>query len=107
MYNVEKSHTVEHGFDAYNFGMYIEQTFDGIKRFTIDLIRSITSYAILYHSVSKDMIVDFLYEMFNDSGLEWGEIAQFAKNDILTVSGIAQKQKWLEKHEKEFEEFYV
>lgn len=87
------------GFDDNAFLTYLQSNFNGCdNRFTFDLLLNILEYAHKWYHVSKDQLIWFLLDILPDE-LEFGEIAQFANDEILTQNGINEKRAFLQNKE--------
>ncbi len=83
------------GFNDSAFMEYLKNTFNGFDncflRYTIE---NILRYGHKHHHVSKDQFIYFLLELIPE--LTFGEIAQFAEDEILTTYGKSEKRKFKE-----------
>lgn len=85
------------GFDGPAFMAYLENTFNGFENcFLREIVLNIIEYAHNHEHVSKDQFIYFLFDLL--PGLDFGEIAQFANDEILTEYGKAEKQKHIQTH---------
>ena len=82
----------EKGFFREAFVTYITENYE-CDNFATELINRILDYARDYEHIGKDDFVRFVSEMI--PGVTFGEVAQFADNDILTAKGIEEKRRWL------------
>ena len=83
------------GFNDYEFMMYLERTFTGLDNYFLrETIGNIIEYAHNHEHVSKDQFVYFLTDMIPE--VSFGEVAQFADDDILTEAGILKKREFAE-----------
>lgn len=82
------------GFNDTAFKEYLQNTFNGFENcFLRGIIENIIEYAHKHHHVSKDQFIYFLLDMLPE--LEFGEIAQFANDEILTSYGQEEKKKFI------------
>lgn len=87
------------GFNDNAFLTYLQNNFRGCEnRFTIDMLLNILDYAHKWYHVSKDQFIWFLLDILPDE-IEFGEIAQFANDEILTQNGIKEKYAYLKNME--------
>ena len=84
---------MNNGFNDAAFMAYLENTFNGFDNcFLRYVIHNIIEYGHKHEHVSKDQFIYFLYNLLPD--LEFGEIAQFANDEILTEYGKTEKKKF-------------
>lgn len=94
---IEKAKT----FDSYHFKRYIAQSFDGADSpFVRDIIENITHEAITRHGHTLDEVVYFILDFVPE--VDFGEVAMFADDSILTEYGRTEKQYALAKHAAEY-----
>lgn len=85
---------MNNGFDNIAFMEYLENTFTGFENcFLRNVIGNIIEYGHKHEHVSKDQFIYFLLDLLPD--LEFGEIAQFANDEILTEYGKSEKRKYI------------
>ena len=85
------------GFDDTAFMEYLERSFNGFDNcFMRELVKNIVNYAQKHEHVSKDQLVYFISDMIPE--VTFGEVAQFADDDILTASGLSEKRNFIQKN---------
>lgn len=89
---------MENNFNAAAFLSYLFRGFH--QAFTLELAENVLDYAIENHNASRDQLVFFIMDIFPE-GLEFGEIAQFADDSILTKRGQEEKRAYLQEHTKQ------
>lgn len=89
---------MENNFNKNAFFKYLFRGFH--QAFTLELAENIIDYAIKNNNVSRDQLVFFIMDIFPE-GLEFGEIAQFADDSILTQRGREEKRVYMKEHEKQ------
>lgn len=84
------------GFDDAAFVSYLEKQFNGFDNcFMRELVGNIIDYAHKHEHVSKDQFIYFISNIIPE--VAFGEVAQFADDDIITANGISEKQKYITK----------
>lgn len=85
----------EKGFARSEFNTYLAEKFNGLENpWLRELVNNVLDYATKYEHVGKDQFVEFVSSMLPE--LEFGEVAQFAEDAILTADGIRRKREWKE-----------
>lgn len=88
-------------FDTYHFIRYISHSFDGADNpFVRDMLENITYKAITRCEHALDELVYFILDFVPE--VDFGEIAMFADDSILTEYGKTEKQKALTEHATEY-----
>ena len=85
------------GFDKEAFMNYLKEEFESVfnNHFIYELIDNLIEYAHKHEHVSKDQFIWFLADLIPE--VEFGEIAQFAGDEMLTENGKAEKRKFINK----------
>ena len=82
------------GFDDAAFMRYLEREFNGFENcFLRELVENLIDYAHKHEQVSKDQFVYFISDMLPE--VTFGEVAQFADDDILTANGLSEKRNFI------------
>jgi hypothetical protein len=85
----------------FNKNAFFKYLFRGFHQaFTLELAENILDYAIENHNASRDQLIFFIMDIFPE-GLEFGEIAQFADDSILTQHGQEEKRAYIQEHGKQ------
>lgn len=78
------------GFDENGFMLYLNETFKGFDNsFLRELVRNVIDYAQKWQHVSKDQFARFVSNMLPE--IEFGEVAMFCEDSILTADGQRAK----------------
>lgn len=78
-------------FNKEGFMDYVRETFHFDDE-TLQIIGNIVDYAIELQT-SRDQICNFVSDLVND--IEFGEVAMFCPDSLLTNYGLAEKKQWL------------
>lgn len=86
------------GFDKSGFMTYMEEAFT-LDRYARELVENVLEYAQeheRYPHVDKDRFAQFVSDMLPE--VEFGEVAAFCDDEILTRNGIAEKERFYHNH---------
>ena len=84
-----------YGFDRGNFMSYLGSEF-ALDGFSIRLVENIIEYGLEHETNSDDQFASFLEEVLPE--VEFGEIAAFCDDDILSDDGRKKKVDWIVMH---------
>ena len=93
---------MESGFHKEKFRVYIIDVFH-TNIFSRGMLDNILNYAMRYENSSKDQLCQFLLEMIPE--VEFGEVAAFCEDFILTENGRRTKDEWIEKNRKTVKDY--
>ena len=82
-------------FNRQGFRMYMWEEFS-LDQFARELVDNILTYANKDHSASKDQFAYFVSDMIPE--IEFGEVAAFCDDSVLTKNGIMAKQDYISMH---------
>ena len=84
-------------FNRQGFRMYMWNEFS-LDQFARELVDNILTYANKDHSASKDQFAYFVSDMIPE--IEFGEVAAFCDDSVLTKNGIMAKQEFIDSNPK-------
>ena len=88
---------MKNGFDKQGFMDYLERSFSGFDNaFLRELVENVIEYAQKREHVSKDQFAFFVSDLLPE--VEFGEVAMFCEDGILTKYGQNEKREALARY---------
>ena len=94
------------GFNLDGFMRYLEQQFSGFENcFLRETVENIIEYGQKHEHVSKDQFAYFISDILPE--VEFGEIAMFCDDDILTADGQQEKRDAITRYRMDYDDALV